>query len=231
MMQKPVAEHWNGCHDRRMRTLVLETSTSRGSMALFHETTLIEERSFQALRGHNSKIYPPLKDVLGRVPEGESLDRIIVGTGPGSYTGVRISIAIANALALSFEAELLGISSFLGPSSLSLEENYSVVGDARRGKWYQASVDDGRLQKEIVIEDRAEWESSITLLINEGASVISFDPKPPREDISTDHPCATQLGQRVFHGDSWEEQSVIEPMYLTAPFITQPKKPGKLLAR
>ena len=78
-----------------MLTLALETSTSQGSLALFDGEALLESYHFQALRGHNSKIYRPLESMLDVLGD-RRLDRLVVGTGPGSYTGVRIAIAIAD---------------------------------------------------------------------------------------------------------------------------------------
>ena len=83
-------------------TLVLETSTPKGSLALFDGRQLLKRRGFDALRGHNSKIYGPLGELLNAT-EGRSLDRLVVGTGPGSYTGVRIAIAIANPIESAHE--------------------------------------------------------------------------------------------------------------------------------
>lgn len=208
-------------------TLILETSTPKGSLALFEGRQLRATRSFDALRGHNSKIYGPLGELLESVGE-RSLDRIVVGTGPGSYTGVRIAIAIADALALSHDAQLVGCCSFLGASSGGQHERYWVVGDARRQSWYRAEISAGQVSGEIVTEERGAWEAAIEQALAEGIPVLSFDAEVPHSGVQADQPLAECLRDASFSmrpsGDP------VEPRYLAPPFITQPKGKGKRLS-
>ena len=216
-----------------MWSIAIETSTPRGSLALFHESSLVELRVFQAHRGHNSKIFQPLEDLLSLLPNRKHLTQVVVGTGPGSYTGVRISIAIAQALALSNEATLIGLSSFLAPHGES-SSHYHIVGDARRGKWYRAMVYDGALSESIILEDRELWESHIADALKQGVPVRAFEDQAPMLGVEIDYPCASALGRQALSKPLSANESrytSVEPIYLSAPFITKAKKPGKAIPK
>ena len=60
----------------------------------------------------------------------EGVDRIVVGTGPGSFAGIRSALAFAQGYALGRRCEVLGL-----PSACALAGDglLAVVGDARRG--------------------------------------------------------------------------------------------------
>ena len=194
-----------------MLTLALETSTPEGSLALFDGETLLETHHFQALRGHNNKIYAPIEAMLDRI-EDRRLDRLVVGTGPGSYTGVRIAIAIADALALSHGAVLIGCSSMVAATLGETEEHFWMVGDARRDTWYRGEVRSG---------------ATVEGALNANVPVRTFDLKSPFPGVEIDVPTAERLGS-VSQAMS-PTPGPVEPTYLAPPYITMPKKRGKLL--
>ena len=209
-----------------MLTLALETSTPQGSLALFDGESLLDIQHFQALRGHNSKIYSHLKLVLDKLGD-RRLERLVVGTGPGSYTGVRIAISIADALALSHDAALIGCSSMVAAKVGEAEDHYWIVGDARRNSWYRAEVRSGELVGGVVTEPRERWEEAVKGALLASVPVRTFDLKSPLEGVEIDVPTAERLG-RVSKLMS-PTAGPVEPAYLAPPYITTPKKPGKVL--
>ena len=68
--------------------LSIDTSTQLGQIALLSDSNLVYEEAFTSERSHNSQIFYPLEKALNLCDGKGSL--IVVGTGPGSYTGVRI---------------------------------------------------------------------------------------------------------------------------------------------
>lgn len=90
-----------------MRTLALDTSGAACSIALFEDGALIAERHEVVGRGHAERLIP----WIAGLPNGGRADSIIVGCGPGSFTGVRIGIAAARALALGWRVPVHGVSS------------------------------------------------------------------------------------------------------------------------
>ena len=71
-----------------MTILALETSTSQASLAVWRDGEVVREWSFCSERSHNSLLFAPLREAWA-VAEP---DLMVVGTGPGSYAGVRVAL-------------------------------------------------------------------------------------------------------------------------------------------
>jgi tRNA threonylcarbamoyl adenosine modification protein YeaZ len=88
--------------------LAIDTSTAAFTAALFDASrACIASRDEVIGRGHSEKLVPMLEELL----EGRSADRILVGVGPGSFTGIRVGIAAAQGLAIAWDCQLSGMSS------------------------------------------------------------------------------------------------------------------------
>lgn len=88
--------------------LAFDTSSAACTAALFDgEGTCVARRDEVIGRGHSERLVPMLAELL----DGRSAGRVLVGTGPGSFTGIRVGIAAAHGLAIGWDAELCGMSS------------------------------------------------------------------------------------------------------------------------
>ena len=88
----------------------------------------------------------------------DGVERIVVGTGPGSFAGIRSGLAFAQGYALGTKCEVLGL-----PSACALagDGKVAVVGDARQGKIWIALFDGFRLEREVFQVDQAELKGSV----------------------------------------------------------------------
>lgn len=99
-----------------MRLLAIDTSGRACSLALFEDDILIAERHEEIGRGHAERIIP----WIAALPGGGRADAILVGCGPGSFTGLRVGIAAARALGLGWGVPVHGFGS-LGLIAASVE--------------------------------------------------------------------------------------------------------------
>ena len=122
-----------------MITLAIDTSTSQGAVALLDGDQPLGEEHF----GRDG-----LFDALVRL-QVERFGRLVVGVGPGSFTGIRAGLAAAKGLALPHSVPICAVSSFSALALTALPQlpsdcrNLCVLGDARRGEIYYAQYDAG----------------------------------------------------------------------------------------
>jgi len=88
--------------------LAFDTSSAACTAALFDGAgRIVAQRDEVIGRGHSERLVPMLAELL----EGRTAASILVGVGPGSFTGIRVGIAAAHGLAIGWDAELAGMSS------------------------------------------------------------------------------------------------------------------------
>ncbi len=199
-----------------MITLAIDTSTSRGSIALYsHQALLLEER-FSAERSHTALLFGALERARATV---RSIDQVAIGLGPGSYAGVRIAISAAIGFELALGATLLGL-----PSVAALETElpeYLTIGDARRDAFYFTHVRAGESLSGPLLASEPE----LRLLLAKTPELPIFCTEPlalfPEAQVAL--PSAIRLGRLAAAGVGIVQRGDLEPIYLREPFITQPK--------
>jgi len=87
--------------------LAFDTSSAACTAALFDGDQCIARKDELIGRGHSERLVPMIAELLG----GRSATHVLVGVGPGSFTGIRVAIAAAHGLAIGWNAELRGMSS------------------------------------------------------------------------------------------------------------------------
>ena len=204
--------------------LALDLSTAHGSLVVVCGEEVRFEASFQSERSHNARVFAPLQEALAAA--GPGLKGVVIGNGPGSYTGVRIAIAAAQGIALSRGIWCAGWSSLAAPD-LETGPNYRVIGDARRQSFYLAEVQNGRLMPEIeTVSPEVARERCA-----DGSPWLTFDPQVPLglSQVLQARPHAAHLGQIVAALPEAELRDLIArpliPHYLAEAFITKPKRP------
>lgn len=103
----------------------------------------------------------------------ESLDlggveRIVVGTGPGSFAGIRSALAFAQGYALGKKCEVLGLPSACAVAAQTYQSHQgsqpfrlAVVGDARQGKIWVALFDGFRLERDVFQVDSGKLAETV----------------------------------------------------------------------
>lgn len=111
-----------------------------------------DDPDLQQRPGHATRLLPLANDLLVEAHiDWSELERIAVGTGPGTFTGLRIGIATARGLAQSLGVELVGVSSLraLAHGALSRgagdhAQRVLAAIDARRDEVFVAAYEGGR---------------------------------------------------------------------------------------
>jgi tRNA threonylcarbamoyl adenosine modification protein YeaZ len=88
--------------------LAFDTSSAACTAALFDESGACIGQADELIgRGHAERLVPMIAGLL----DGRRCQEIVVGVGPGSFTGIRVAIAAAHGLAIGWDAQLQGMSS------------------------------------------------------------------------------------------------------------------------
>ena len=124
-----------------MLTLAIDTATKVCSVALCREQEILAEYTINMGHTHSEGLLPQLDQLLARtgVPKSD-IELIAVSMGPGSFTGLRIGLATAEAMAYSWQCYLHGVDTLKALAyNLQLEGFVlSPVLDAQKGNFYQA---------------------------------------------------------------------------------------------
>ncbi len=129
-MTETTAEPFSG------RTLVIDSATEACSVALFDGDTLLAGDFRMLGRGHAEALVP----MIAALPDRGRAPRIVAALGPGSFTGVRVGLAAARALALAWGSNVLGYSTLAMIAAIARDQAGAVpVGVAMtggHGEWF-----------------------------------------------------------------------------------------------
>ena len=96
-----------------MKILGIDSSTDILAIGLSNDQKIIAETTVLSQREHASRIIDTIDEVLtsGSTKKNE-LSGVSVAIGPGSFTGLRVGLAVAKAFAVALDIPLVGISTF-----------------------------------------------------------------------------------------------------------------------
>lgn len=186
-----------------MKTLTIECSSGLGSISVTEGDRHFFSLEFENPRGRGVEFFAALKEAASRC---QDFSQVLVGTGPGSYNGLRASIAAAWGLAKARRAKLKGIPSVFGYD----EPEYFVIGDARAGQWFFAHIRNGALVNPIALLT----PELATARFVTGLPVFSTSPL-------LDSACY-KAPQALFLPRHIDQSGAADPIYLKPPHITKP---------
>lgn len=137
-----------------MKLLALDTSTEACSVALLQQNTIIALDEV-CPQQHSKRVLPMIDRLLADAGLSlNALDGIVFGRGPGSFTGVRIGVSVAQGLAFGADLPVYGVSTLaaMAQAAVRLYQAKQIVAaiDARMAEVYLASFSldaDGVLQQ------------------------------------------------------------------------------------
>ncbi|GAA2715682.1 MULTISPECIES: tRNA (adenosine(37)-N6)-threonylcarbamoyltransferase complex dimerization subunit type 1 TsaB [Streptomyces] len=163
-----------------MLLLALDTATPAVTVALHDGETVVAESTQIDARRHGELLLPAVHRVLGEA--GTALDAvtgIVVGVGPGPYTGLRVGIVTAATFAAALSVPVHGLCTLDGiayaAGQAGMEGGFVVATDARRKEVYWARYADARTRvTEPAVDRPAELPADVTALPAIGAGAVLY---------------------------------------------------------
>ncbi len=211
------------------RLLILETSGRGGFAALAEGPVLCGVRRLEESRRHARDLAPATAELLaGRGWKARDLNGVIVGRGPGSYTGLRVGVMSAKTLAYAVGCALIGVETFavVAAQAPAGMDRVDVLADAQQEKVYVQSygreAEGWRALNALAVRPFAEWlagrspEAWVSgpglhrwaAKLPAGAQVVDaalWDPQP--ESL-------LRLGLARYTAGERDDPFALEPLYL-----------------
>lgn len=124
-------------------TLVLESSTYAGSVAVIRGNEVVAAVDVEMRGRDEERLMPAVAECVGGIPKGiESIQRVVCGAGPGSFTSLRIAASIAKGICHARGIPLFAVSSLSLIVAAAGKErgSYVVALDAMRRESFAALV-------------------------------------------------------------------------------------------
>jgi tRNA threonylcarbamoyladenosine biosynthesis protein TsaB len=202
-----------------MKLLAFDLSTRRGTIALANEKEILGATDWPNDRRTSAPFFATLNEI---VREHGAPETIVVGLGPGSYTGTRIAISAAIGLQATTGAALAGISSLCAVSD---ENEFCVIGDAKRSSFFFAKLSSGLLANDP--ELLSENEMNERLLSITTIPIYTSDELPQFALVKPRFPSAKLLCLRAQTFPQNVARTPLAPIYLREPHITTPRSVEK----
>ena len=121
------------------KTLAIDTSTSRTSVAIIEDGQVVFSGFQDGATAHG----PSLPALVQEALAVSDVDDVVVGMGPGPFTGLRVGIAFAQSFALAREIPVRGVCSLDAIAAQIDDKDFIITVDARRKEVYWARYTNG----------------------------------------------------------------------------------------
>jgi tRNA threonylcarbamoyladenosine biosynthesis protein TsaB len=213
-----------------------DTATDDTAVAALRGEEVVHESSVQRTENgrpaHATRLLGEVEAAVDALGGWESVERIGVGVGPGSFTGLRIGIATAQALAKAEGLELVGVGSLdalaRGAFAHGGEQDVLAAIDARRNELFSALFAPGgerlsepavEVQEELV--SRFSQLPSATLAVGSGALRFRDELRKAGIEVPADddpvHRISAAQTCAIGAGLDASGEPAVEPLYLRRP--------------
>ncbi|MGF1655693.1 MAG: tRNA threonylcarbamoyladenosine biosynthesis protein TsaB [Verrucomicrobiales bacterium] len=187
-----------------MRWLVIENSTPQGGLAFGQGNEVRWTAPFVSGRTSGGELLEAMTDL----PDQPEV--VVVGIGPGSYSGLRMSLSAGHGLALAWGVSVVGLPSVLGLDwGGFVPERYSVIGDAGRRMGFLLTVQSGEVGalKLFPVEEKECQRCDEPLVATQAWKACP--------DLKVVPPIAAELGLAFAKDpERWLSQQIVEPIYV-----------------
>ena len=165
-------------------SLAIDTATSRTIVAIMDEGKILFENFHEGATDHGKAITELVVQALKVCPVP---NQVVVGMGPGPFTGLRVGITFAHSFALARQIPVIGVCSL---DAIVVDKNeYTVAIDARRKEIYWASYKGGQRVAGPAVDKPADVDGFILDVYPDMAKLVELS----------------------------KSQNISEPMYLRRP--------------
>lgn len=207
--------------------LALECSAPQRSAAVAHNGTVLAQTSQDS--GPGTAIFGLIESVLreGQV-QRDQIECLVVGLGPGSYTGIRSAIAAAQGWELARSVPLLGISSMDALARVAwrngLRGRVALLVDAQRDEFYVAEWDLSDTESRPVSALRLATRIEIETLARTGIRVVG--PCAAAVGGLALYPAAAALAELATGRTDFVGGESLEPIYLRPTAFVKTSPPS-----
>lgn len=169
-----------------MKILGIDTSTASLSLAVTEERLLKSEYTIHHKLTHSEQLMPEIERMLQNLDyTPKDLDAIGVCVGPGSFTGIRIGVASANAMGLALGIPVVGISSLKAMAYSCYGQSKTIFAtlDAQRSRVYRAAYHLTEDCREVLSQEVIELDQLRDELMANPGSILLGDGAFMMEDI------------------------------------------------
>lgn len=121
------------------KVLAIDTSTSRSCVAIIDGSEVLYSGFRDGATAHG----PSLPALVQEALAVSDIDEVVVGMGPGPFTGLRVGIAFAHSFALAREIPVRGVCSLDAIAAQVTDNDFIITVDARRKEVYWARYTNG----------------------------------------------------------------------------------------
>ena len=200
-----------------MICLFFDTSSEKLNVSLMRDDNILYDKQIETKNDHSSFLVPLIDEAIkSNNIEFKDIDRIIVGIGPGSFTGTRIAITVAKIYGYSLNIPTFGISSL----EIMIYENdgydyYVPVIEDKNDKLYfsifdkdkKRVIEDSYISKEEFYNELSKYNKNILIISHKGIKYDNYDTK--KEVIN-----AVNINKNILINNKEVNPHLLKPNYI-----------------